>query len=183
MAKLERWPPSEWDEDDFYRDKLTRLPTRLHPFQIFRDRGGDTWTLLKGGDQEKPLATGIEGIFAAFRLMLEHYERWLPSAPISVVYFIGAELVRGGRVKIGVSRDPKARLRQLQTASGEPLQIFATVPGDARAEAAYHRKWRMRRVSGEWFILSDAILAEIDKLAPDPGRDRWPTKAGVSCNG
>ena len=58
-----------------------------------------------------------------------------------------------GSVKIGVSRDPAERLKQLQTGSDAQLELVA-VKRTANAfaeEAALHRKHGERRLCGEWF--------------------------------
>lgn len=165
MRKV-HWPPTDWDEDNFYRDDHTRLPTRLHPFQIFHVRGTGLWELRERIDEKEWYLrkADIDGIFPAFRMMLDAYEKYLPKRPVSKVYFIGTELRVGGKIKVGVSRHPERRLRQLQTAHPEPLQIFATVPGDKNDEQKYHRRWSRRRLNGEWFTIGDCVINEINRL-------------------
>lgn len=79
----------------------------------------------------------------------------------SVVYFIGAYR---GLVKIGVARDVQARLRALQTGSGVPLTLLATVPGSYALERHYHRMFAHCRRHGEWFERHPSLMAEIKRL-------------------
>ncbi len=71
---------------------------------------------------------------------------------IVYVYFI----LRNGHVKVGVARDPEARLAQLQTGNSLPLSIIAKMPFQSRREAmeverSIHRKYAHHRLNGEWF--------------------------------
>lgn len=70
------------------------------------------------------------------------------------VYFIQAGK---GHIKIGVSKDPEARLRELQVgASGRELVLLATLPFRSREEAFemekyLHAELAKFRINGEWF--------------------------------
>lgn len=77
---------------------------------------------------------------------------------LTFVYVIGGS---EGSLKVGISEDPGARLKALQTAHPTGLEIhyLTTVPQAAprQIEAAVHlalRKWRRR---GEWFSCPPAI--------------------------
>lgn len=162
-----RWPPSDWDESRLYRDEATRLPTQLYPFRLDREEEGEDWAVLFDASDGKTKAKHLGSypkIFDAFRVMLKAYEEWLPSRPLERVYFIGSEVRVGAMVKVGFSMNPGARLRQLQVSSPERLRIFATVPGGRHLEQKYHSRWKSRRRAGEWFVLGDCIIAEIDRL-------------------
>ena len=82
----------------------------------------------------------------------------------SVVYFIqsGGD---SGKIKIGVSRGVRSRLAALQTSSGEPLRLLATVPGDRELERELHRKFAAHRRSGEWFDAAPPLLSFIRTLS------------------
>jgi hypothetical protein len=60
-----------------------------------------------------------------------------------------------GAIKLGISRDPQARLRQLQTGNDCRLELIATRPAVNRFadERALHVKHADYRISGEWFDL------------------------------
>lgn len=79
----------------------------------------------------------------------------------SSVYFIAAV---GGPIKIGLAVNPLDRLRSLQTAHPKKLRLLATVPGDHRAEAAYHQRFATHRLQGEWFAPHAEILDEIRRI-------------------
>lgn len=68
------------------------------------------------------------------------------------VYFI----VCRDKMKIGVSDNVPRRLKQLQTASGDKMDIFHVIPYRDRAsaykeEARLHEKYAMHKINGEWF--------------------------------
>lgn len=65
-----------------------------------------------------------------------------------LVYFIGAGR---GHVKIGSSRRPEARLKQLQTAQPERLILIGTMPGGRALETELQAKYHRYAVGGEWF--------------------------------
>ena len=66
-----------------------------------------------------------------------------------VVYFVQSRL--GGPIKIGLTTEPKQRLKQLQNGSPIPLQILGALRGDEKVEAAIHERFRKLRLHGEWF--------------------------------
>ena len=73
-----------------------------------------------------------------------------------------------GSIKIGVSKDPDARLRQLQTGNHGDLFIIAKFPFKSEAEARtmeneLHKKFRKFRLNGEWF--KKGILREFKHKA------------------
>ena len=72
------------------------------------------------------------------------------------VYFIAAD--RSGLVKIGVARDPAARLRQIAGMSPEPLRIAMVIDGGEAKEKELHREFSEHRSHGEWFHMQGAVL-------------------------
>ena len=81
---------------------------------------------------------------------------------MSGVYFIAAREL--GMVKIGFSRDPVARLKQMQTGNSALLTIETVINGNMREERAIHRLFLRHRIRGEWF----ALVSEIDDFIKDP---------------
>ncbi len=79
----------------------------------------------------------------------------------------------GGRLKVGYSTNPKARIRALQTANPDKLEIVAILPGDLRDEARLHEllKRKGKHMGGEWFV-DDPETRAI--LAPFIGASRFP---------
>jgi hypothetical protein len=78
------------------------------------------------------------------------------------VYFIGSDC---GRIKIGWSRDPEQRLRQLDQRGPRALTLLAVVPGMSKAtELALHERLSASRVVGkrEWYEPSLTIRKLIE---------------------
>jgi predicted GIY-YIG superfamily endonuclease len=71
------------------------------------------------------------------------------------VYFILNE--NDGLVKIGYSKSPLNRLKQLQTSNGNKLKLIYYVLGDKNVEYAMHLRFKDFKVSGEWFEYDDLI--------------------------
>lgn len=71
--------------------------------------------------------------------------------PDLFVYAIRA--VDTGHIKLGISRDPRTRLAQLQTANSSKLELVAYKPATNRFadEAQLHREYQSYLVRGEWF--------------------------------
>lgn len=71
--------------------------------------------------------------------------------------------------KIGVSKNPTARLKQLQTSSAAKLKLYKTFPVPVKTarklEQQLHRMFWQRRVrcNGEWFDLSAAHLEVLEQ--------------------
>ena len=84
----------------------------------------------------------------------------------SLAYFIQAET---GQIKIGLAKDPRERLRTLQTGSPVALRLLAFIAGGYDAEQGYHARFAAHRLHGEWFAPHPDILAEITRLAPHDG--------------
>lgn len=57
----------------------------------------------------------------------------------------------GGRLKIGLAREPEKRLRGLQAGSPVPLTLLAKIPGSLALEAQLHKRFEKYRLHGEWF--------------------------------
>jgi len=59
------------------------------------------------------------------------------------------------RYKIGFSKEPKKRLKQLQTGSSEVMELVYEVECDnvSKVESSLHRYYDSKRKNGEWFAL------------------------------
>ena len=71
----------------------------------------------------------------------------------------------GSRIKIGISKDPKSRRRDLQVANPRPLTLPWTVLAPNRTiaesvERKIHRHLKAHRIAGEWFDLDGVGNAE-----------------------
>jgi hypothetical protein len=83
-----------------------------------------------------------------------------------MIYFI----VGGKFCKIGFSKDPNTRLKELQTACPYKLKVVATMPGCFATELALHSVFSDQRTHGEWFHftgnLKRAVRALVDVSGP-----------------
>ncbi|EFF76079.1 GIY-YIG nuclease family protein [Achromobacter piechaudii] len=66
-------------------------------------------------------------------------------------------------VKIGISRNPWSRVKDLQTGSASKFVLLATLKTDERNERAIHKFFESSRLNGEWFNRSAALNSLISK--------------------
>jgi len=64
----------------------------------------------------------------------------------------------GDAVKIGRSRDPRKRIRQLKNMTVEETTLVALVPADDDKEEDLHRQFRHLHIKGEWFRATDELV-------------------------
>ena len=84
-----------------------------------------------------------------------------------MIYFIQSG--RDGPIKIGVSDDPVARLRELQSASPRRLTIIGCRGGWHPLESRLHARFSRLRTDGgqEWFESDPELLDYIDEHTTD----------------
>lgn len=75
---------------------------------------------------------------------------------VNYVYFIATR--DRSMVKIGFSRSPQKRLRELAAASPVLLDLLATAPGRECDERALHERFLSLHVRGEWFNASPELM-------------------------
>lgn len=74
------------------------------------------------------------------------------------VYLLSREDNHGVSYKIGwTKRDPKIRLKELQTGNDKPLHLIDYYESKwaTKIEKSLHNKYHSKRGKGEWFYLSD----------------------------
>jgi hypothetical protein len=100
-----------------------------------------------------------------------------------LIYFI--QHSEGNPIKVGKSRRPFQRLRQLEYTHGVELHIIHLEAGGRHREKQLHWRFRDFRVAGEWFHPADDILQYItDALIVKPSLTDpylWHTPAQVLC--
>lgn len=79
--------------------------------------------------------------------------------PTTFVYVIWVQ--RTSKIKMGISKNPESRLRDLQTASADKLMLLGKWPGSRNMERALHRELSQCRRSGEWFEVPPFIGLDI----------------------
>ncbi len=94
------------------------------------------------------------------------------------------------KIKIGISRDPERRRRQLQLANPGEVRIlhqreFSTRPSAMRVERALHNRYAAHRLLGEWFDLPakraiKAIDAQVDQIHHKHWHPNMPFETGAA---
>lgn len=87
------------------------------------------------------------------------------AAPGRYVYIVGSK--QSTLVKIGFSRNPWARINELQTGSTEHLEILATFRSKSTSEVDLHLLLAAFQYRGEWFDLPASIRDVIDSAAAE----------------
>lgn len=72
----------------------------------------------------------------------------------------------GDHYKIGQSKKPRKRLKQLRTGSPLPIRVIHTLRTSyyREIERDLHRRFADKRAEGEWFLLADDDVAHIKSL-------------------
>lgn len=78
------------------------------------------------------------------------------------IYFMQTKQSR--RVKVGIARDVKKRLKGIQNGNPETISVLHSFRGDRDVERALHHALRPWRLRGEWFSWSDPLKKAIGKL-------------------
>lgn len=89
----------------------------------------------------------------------------------------------GGPVKIGISKNPSARLLDLSVGSPLPVVLLATMEGDRPEEAALHRRFMEYRLNGEWFQFCEDIRQWLQSLEQVPRSNLLKTRSLGSRRG
>lgn len=63
--------------------------------------------------------------------------------------------------KIGHSKDPKERLKDIQTSNYKPIFLIACCPGGSSLEKYFHNKYSSENIHLEWFRFDNKQLKEI----------------------
>ena len=67
-------------------------------------------------------------------------------------------------LKIGFSKNPKSRLKYLQSATSNKLILIDYIKGNTKDEQILHNKFKGLRLSSEWFEYNSKIITEFEKL-------------------
>lgn len=86
----------------------------------------------------------------------------MKAVKLGFVYFIGSK--EQGIVKIGYSKNPLQRLKQLQTSSPYFLELFGTVEGDLITEQELQDQFSHYNMVGEWFEYSSELEGFIEHM-------------------
>lgn len=126
----------------------------------------DFMNMCRNCPYENKGAFGFRDPFAYKRSMFNAYDlkTWLvPECnkdPKAFVYFIADE---GNAVKIGVAKNIRIRLNELQTGNPDELQVIAAIPHE-NSKTAYeteyklHTLYRDYKIRGEWYSIKKQVL-------------------------
>lgn len=76
--------------------------------------------------------------------------------PLKDLYLIGNKSKT--KLKIGISRDCKRRLKDLEGSSGENLEILFTCKNKSNLEKILHKEFESLQIGREWFKYSEEII-------------------------
>ena len=84
---------------------------------------------------------------------------------MSFIYLIKCEMPEGDMFKIGYSRNPDQRLKELKTANPNPLTVVAKfqTKHNRLIETNFHRLYKHKNIDGEWFYL---FTHDVDGFIP-----------------
>ncbi len=80
---------------------------------------------------------------------------------VQTVYFI--QNLSTGNIKIGKSKNPSYRLKELQTGNDGKLVLMATVSEKYYTEEHLHLLFHHFRLNGEWFKYNEQLQSFIKK--------------------
>lgn len=92
------------------------------------------------------------------------------------VYFAGQHGMGDGElVKIGRSRNPVKRMKQLANQHGFHPRVFGMIPGTSYHETSIHDLFSYRRKEGEWFFADERMRHFVENFATHttPEVDRY----------
>jgi hypothetical protein len=75
-------------------------------------------------------------------------------------------------IKFGKARNPRSRLKELQTGNPLKLQIYAEADWPDEYEGLLHRRFAKKRVSGEWFTVDDEVNDFMNLMVYQPEKAR-----------
>ncbi len=82
---------------------------------------------------------------------------------VAEIYFIQAG--DGGPIKIGISSSALARMQVMQSDNHADLKLLHIERGTMKEEHAFHKRFAVYRIRGEWFEPAESLLEEIKRLA------------------
>lgn len=144
--------------------------TRLKSSQAFIEKYKDSFMACKGLAEIVEGETGYGGTFACEEIALA-FEQWCQKdfrEEPSRVYFIRGD--KTNSFKIGISSNPRNRLKTMQT--GSPVKLLLTrdieVLNPVEIERLLHKEFAKYKIHGEWFSMPWKDAIEIFDSIVDP---------------
>lgn len=110
---------------------------------------------IKNKAKRDATAKSEEKLLQLFKAYTQPFKKYLRPG---FVYFVMTEDLT--QCKIGFSRDPRDRIKSLQTGNASRLHIACIMPGTERLEFRLHDLFRNQRRSGEWFDNSNQLFSK-----------------------
>jgi hypothetical protein len=130
------------------------------------------------GDEEQDVPAEARPYVPSKRLVTVYEEIDWPVGPC--VYFIGTP---EGPVKIGFTTNVNKRLPTIQVSSPVRLKVLAILPGSRVNEGGLHVRFARQRLHGEWFSMTDEMLALIGDLRAACSNEQVSHRYFVKNNG
>ena len=78
-----------------------------------------------------------------------------------MIYFIGN--TTESKVKIGYSKHPDKRLKEIQTTAPFKVSILKVIPGNFIEEKKWHRHFAWCKTNNEWYTLTEELKEFINR--------------------
>lgn len=105
-------------------------------------------------------AVKISGMAATTNGILQALREFDIPEEMKDVYVYAMQEVETGNIKLGVSKDPEQRLKQLQVGNSSTLKLvgYRAAPNGRKDEAMQHKLNGVHHVRGEWFSGNAALV-------------------------
>ena len=84
---------------------------------------------------------------------------------IGYVYAISDQ--SNNRIKIGFSKNPKKRLKQLSTGAADKLYLLTYFNDDRKLEKSIHKQFKKVRYNGEWLFATKELIEYLNQMSND----------------
>lgn len=81
-----------------------------------------------------------------------------------MIYFIQNQIT--GRIKIGYSKEPDCRIKNLQTGNDAELKVLFSIPGGYKEETELRKRFKHLHYRGEWYDCKAELAEYIESVKP-----------------
>lgn len=146
----------------FFRDSSYGKSIREEPgiyVEIQAGRGGGSWASIEVAVAYMEYVYGIKAKLAIIRSVSDHHKLMSALSSFEVpddlpdMYVYAIREKESGNIKLGISRDPQKRMKQLQIGNSQELELVALRKADNRFkdERKLHLENNDSHIHGEWF--------------------------------
>lgn len=177
MTQVERWVDKSYlavhfdcDEDAIDAATACGMPHAIILGELrFRVSEAEAWVKRRG---RVKIRTAIA---CGQRTVAKRAAKNPPAAPPEPepLWLYAIQAGRWGHIKLGIAKDPRGRLRDLQVSNAETLRGLAAWQIASRnEERRVHDRFHWIRVRGEWFLPHNELIAFVYEQG---GRYDWKT--------